>query len=85
VSHSRKSAAQRAKSLERLKAFRERVATPPTPSTPQHTASFDAAYSGRPITPEFAQWDERGYMRWTAPTNSMGSRLAFSRNFPTTI
>jgi hypothetical protein len=80
VSHSRKSAAQRAKSLERLKAFRERAAAPVAPSTPQHSAAFDAAYSGHPITPEAAVWDDRGYCRWLLPTNSMGSRLSHSRN-----
>jgi hypothetical protein len=42
---------------------------------------FDAAYGGPSITPEGASWDERGYMRWTLPTNGLGSRLAFSRNF----
>jgi hypothetical protein len=71
VTHSRKSAAQRAKSLERLKAFREGGAAPVAPSTPQHTASFAAAYGDRPITPEFAVWSgDSRYMRWTAPTNT---------------
>jgi hypothetical protein len=71
VSHSKKSAAQRAKSLERLKAFRERAATPQTPSVPQHTASFDAAYSGNPITPEYAHWDDRGFMKWNGPVHTI--------------
>jgi hypothetical protein len=81
VTHSRKSAAQRAKSLERLKAFRARAAAPAIPSTPQHTAAFDAAYGDRPITPEYAQWDDRGYMRWNGPTNSGSSRPTPPRNF----
>jgi hypothetical protein len=48
---------------------------------------FDAAYGDRPITPEAAYWDDRGYMHWQLPTNERGSRLAFSRNFanPTNI
>ena len=79
MTHSRKSAAQRAKSLERLKAFRERKVG--ALLTPQHTASFDAAYGDRPITPEFAQWDERGYMRWNGPTNSGSSPPTPPRNF----
>jgi hypothetical protein len=41
------------------------------PTTPQHTAAFDAAYSGHPITPEFAQWDDRGFMRWNGPVHTI--------------
>ena len=43
----------------------EREATPPT-STPANP--FDNYDSIR--TPEAAEWDERGYMRWQLPLNS---------------
>jgi hypothetical protein len=69
MTHSRKSAAQRAKSLERLRAFRAQAQAPATP-TPQHSAAFDAAYSGPSITPEGASWDDRGYMVWRLPVRS---------------
>jgi hypothetical protein len=98
VSHSRKSAAQRAKSLEWLRAFqgakpqRERQDAPAAkgpeaqaPATPfkyPEREAFDAAYGDRPITPEAAYWDARGIMRWQLATHCAGSRLAFNRNHP---
>jgi hypothetical protein len=39
------------------------------PAAPPPHNAFDAAYSGHSITPEFAYRDDRGYCRWTGPTN----------------
>jgi hypothetical protein len=89
MTHSRKSATQRQKSLERLRTFRDRkVAEPmaavrpvrPAPPAPPPPNPFDAAYSGHPLTPEAAYWDDRGYMKWQLETCNMGSRLPHSRN-----
>jgi hypothetical protein len=81
VSHSRKSAAQRAKSLERLRAFQAQQAQTPAPAAPPAPPPpnpFDTAYSGHQITPEAAVWDDRGYVRWTLPVHT--PRNAFPRS-----
>jgi hypothetical protein len=39
------------------------------PYTP--SPEFQRAYSGPPITPEFAQWDDRGFMRWNGPMHEL--------------
>jgi hypothetical protein len=76
MSHSRKSAAQRAKSLERLKAFQaQATALPPAPPprpqvvAPPPQSPFDNYDAIR--TPEGASWPEDGrhvpYMRWRLP------------------
>jgi hypothetical protein len=74
VTHSRRSPRAAEKARERLIAFRNRKraeeAASATP-TPQHSAAFDAAYSSDLITPEAAQWDDRGYMRWTLPVHTI--------------
>jgi hypothetical protein len=92
MTHSRKSATQRQKSLEGLRMFRDRkVEEPmaavrpvrlvrPAPPAPPPPNPFDAAYSGHPITPEAAYWGDSGYMRWTLDTCQAGSRLSHSRN-----
>jgi hypothetical protein len=57
----------------------------PTPAAPfksPEREAWDRAYGDRPITPEAAVWDDRGYCRWLPETNKMGSRLSHSRNFP---
>jgi hypothetical protein len=58
-------------------------AAPPVPFKSLEREAWDRAYGDRPITPEAAVWDDRGYCRWLPETNKMGSRLAHSRNFPT--
>ena len=57
-------------------------ASPPVDFKSPEREAFDRAYGARPLTPEAAVWDDRGYMRWLPETNNMGSRLSHSRNFP---
>jgi hypothetical protein len=97
VSHSRKSAAQRAKSLERLKAFREvrkveapaapppqavpANAPPPPPPAPPPAGPFDNYEVIRTI--ESTEWREGDrYPRFLLAYCSAGSRLSHSRNQP---
>jgi hypothetical protein len=74
MTHSRKSAAQREKSLDRLRAFRERKPPAVTPFESPEAASWRAAYSGHQITSEGASWPDDGrhvpYMRWQLPVSA---------------
>jgi hypothetical protein len=71
VSHSRKSSAQRAKSLERLRTFRERIEKeellPPKPYVP--SPEFERAYAAphNEIGPIATRWNERGIAEWLLP------------------
>jgi hypothetical protein len=69
----RTTAEKRAAKRARLEVEAQAVAT--------EREAWDLAYGDKPLTLEAAHWDDRGYMRWKAPTSERGSRLAFSRNF----
>jgi hypothetical protein len=76
MTHSRKSAAQRAKSLERLRTFRERKeqeeVTPPKPYVP--SSEFAAAYAmpHNEIGPVGMQWREGDrHPTWALPVHTI--------------